>query len=385
MKIIIIPDSFKGTLSSLTVCKIIEKALTTHKITSIPIADGGEGTLSAFSNLKSVAMFANSQLISVPVKDALGKSVNAPYLLSKETAVIEMAKVASYIPNASRKSDQGKSLVMHTSTYGVGMLIHDAIKKGAKKIIIGLGGSCTNDGGCGMAAALGTLFYNHKGDTFIPTGGTLSDISYIDNSETIALISGNSSISKSHIDIIGMCDVDNPLCGKSGAAYVFGPQKGASFKDVELLDSGLHHLVSLLNANSVAKLPGSGAAGGMGFGIRALLNGSLESGIDLLLDLINFDKLLLDTDYVITGEGRFDSQSMGGKAVSGICKRAKEKSVPVLLVAGSIKACEYDLKKLGIVKCFDTGNLDFGQPLTKIKEAAASNLERTAHEIANYM
>lgn len=382
MKIIIIPDSFKGTLTSSEVCQIIEKALALHNVTCIPVADGGEGTLEAFSNAKAAHPFAQVQTIMVPVKDALEKDISAPYLLLGNTAVIEMAKVAGFVQKKSAGYGQHNNLVMRASTYGVGMLVQDAIKRGAKKIIVGLGGSCSNDGGCGMAAALGTVFYNHSGEAFVPTGGTLSEISRIDNSKV------------PQIEIVGMCDVENPLCGQTGAAYVFGPQKGASPEDIVVLDRGLEHLVSVLSdsgiydsqtAEKLSLLFGSGAAGGLGFGIRALLGGHLERGIDMLLDTIGFDSLLSDADYVITGEGRFDSQSLRGKAVSGICQRAKAAHVPVILVAGSAKAEEKDLENLGIIKCFETGPLDFSQSAEDIKKAALSNLEKAAREIADFL
>lgn len=286
------------------------------------------------------------------------------------------------------------------------MLIKDAVNRGARKIIVGLGGSCTNDGGCGMAAALGTKFLDKSGRSFVPSGGTLSEIALVDNSAAISLLAEDASLFHSRIDIVGMCDVSNPLLGPEGAANVFAPQKGASPEDVAVLENGLEHLVSSISDGVVvrtiqgfdavanlngewirklADLPGSGAAGGMGFGIRALLGGRLESGIDMLLDSINFDDMLCSADLVITGEGSFDSQSLGGKAVSGVTKRAKAAGVPVILVAGAVRADEKELKNLGIIKCFETGPLDFSQASEEIKKTAFANLEKAACDIADFI
>lgn len=407
MKIIVIPDSFKGTLTSLEVCEIIRQNLAGHNVITIPAADGGEGTLDAFYHAKAAAPHLSVRLVSAPALNCSGEEITAPYLMAGTTAVIETAKVAGFV-NAS-PSGEG-SFVMTSTTFGVGMLIRDAISRGARKIIVGLGGSCTNDGGCGMAAALGTVFSSSSGARFTPTGGTLQEISFIDNSQTIRLLADNSNVFRSGIDIVGMCDVTNPLLGPEGAAHVFAPQKGASPEEVDILEAGLANLVSIIGDDSVigtvtgatlnsvgnmvpgrgsamklAKLPGSGAAGGMGFGIRALLGGRLERGIELLLDTINFDDLLWDADLVITGEGRFDSQSLGGKAVSGICKRAREAGVPVILLAGTAKADPQKLKDLGIIKCFEAGPLDFSQPADEIKKTAFANMQRAAWELNEYL
>lgn len=415
MKIIVIPDSFKGTLTAIEVSKTLEKALDKHEVISVPACDGGEGTLEAFYHAKAGNSLSSFRLVNAPSMDALGREIQAPYLLSDRTAIIEMAKVAGFNCRSCYGGQHG--LVMQTTTYGVGMLIKDALSHGVRKVIVGLGGSCTNDGGCGMAAALGTGFYGKGEGRFVPVGKDLSEIAHVDNTETTRLIAGDSSAFKSQIDIVGMCDVSNPLCGKKGAAYVFAPQKGASLEEVEILDKGLEHLISVIGDDAVigtvtgrslasvggyspghgavrklADLPGSGAAGGMGFGIRAFLGGRLVSGIEMFLDTIDFDELLHDADYVITGEGSFDSQSLGGKAVSGITAKARAAGVPVILVAGTVdsdhgsaEAAADALKKLGIIKAFETGPLDFSRSEEEIKQAAIANLERTAGEVARYL
>ena len=405
MKIIIIPDSFKGTLSSLEVCETIEKSLSEHDTVIVPAADGGEGTLEAFAHAKAGMPFSQAQLITVPAKDACGNDIDACYMMAGNVAVIEMAKIAGFTEAAGAEGEPG-SLVMNGSTFGVGMLMKDAISRGARKVVVGLGGSCTNDGGCGMAAAMGVKFLDASGRSFIPTGKSLNEITLVDNSAAISLLAADASLFHSKIDIVGMSDVNNPLLGPKGAAHIFAPQKGASPNEVELLERGLENLVSQISdgivcrtvsgfeaaqnlsgswAEKLAALPGSGAAGGMGYGIRALLAGRLENGIDMFLNAINFEELLFDADYVITGEGSFDSQSLGGKTVSGICRRAKKADVPVILVAGIAKTDEKDLEKLGIVKCFETGVLDFSQTPEEIKKAAFANLGKAANEIVNFI
>lgn len=218
-----------------------------------------------------------------------------------------------------------------TTTYGVGQLIEAAAKDGAKKIIIGLGGSATNDGGTGCAAALGVRFFDEKGVCFVPVGETLRDIARIDLSGRLGCLDG--------VTLITMCDIDNPLCGKSGAAAVFAPQKGADEQTVHLLDEGLHHFADILKRDTgadILNLPGAGAAGGMGGGMVGLLGASLQMGIDTVLDTTGFDRLLQGADLVLTGEGRIDGQSLRGKVVVGIARRCQSQNVSVVAVVGDI-------------------------------------------------
>lgn len=322
-KFVLIPDSFKGTLTSSQVCDIIEgeiiKKYPDADIRKIPVADGGEGSVDAF--LKAVG----GEKVFVEVNNPFLEKMTSFYGLidNGKTAVIEMAACAGLPLVEHRKNP---SL---TTTYGVGELINHAISKGVNKIIIGLGGSCTNDGGVGCAAALGVKFYNHEGSTFIPVGKTLKDISKID------ITSINPILSK--IEIITMCDIDNPLYGKQGAAYIFGPQKGADQKMVELLDDNLKAL-----ANRVAldlnftdyDFKGAGAAGGMGFGMRVFFNSKIQMGIETVLDVVDFDKIAKDADYIITGEGKIDYQSLRGKVVIGVARRSKQFKSKVIAVVG---------------------------------------------------
>lgn len=323
-KVIVIPDSFKGTMSSSEVCRTMESAI--HEINSaievitIPVADGGEGSVEAF--LKAL----RGEKVYCKVTGPFFEEMEAFYgRLEQDTAVVEMA-ACSGLPLVEGREDP-----MLTTTYGVGELMLDAIEKGAKKLIVGLGGSCTNDGGVGAAAALGARFYNTEGETFIPTGGTLKDIVRIDIETCREKLKG--------IEIITMCDIDNPLYGKQGAAYIFGPQKGADEKMVEVLDNGLRHLQEVIQNSlkiDVSVLKGAGAAGGMGAGMVAFLGSKLQMGIETVLDVVGFEELLEGTDLVFTGEGKIDAQSLSGKVVMGVAKRAKSKGVPVMVLVGAI-------------------------------------------------
>jgi len=325
-KVILAPDSFKGTMSSIKICNIMEEAIKKHipdiDVIKIPVADGGEGTVECF--LEALGGSVVQVMVSGPFFD----KINSFYgiLPDRTTAIIEMAAAAG-LPLTGDKKDP-----MITTTYGVGELIkHAVIENGCRKIIIGLGGSSTTDGGTGMASALGIKFYDEKNEEFIPVGGTLEKITRIDLSGLIKEIEDSK--------ILGMCDVDNPLYGKNGAAYVFGPQKGANDISVRLLDKGLEHLSNQLKKQfnmDLAQKPGAGAAGGLGAGIIAFLNGSLESGIETVLDTVRFDTLLDGANIVFTGEGKIDGQSLRGKVVAGVAGRAKKQNVPVIAVVGDI-------------------------------------------------
>ncbi|HKM07929.1 MAG TPA: glycerate kinase, partial [Sphaerochaeta sp.] len=218
-----------------------------------------------------------------------------------------------------------------TTTYGVGELILAAAKSGCKEIIVGLGGSATNDAGCGAAAACGVLFKDEKGKAFIPTGGTLHQVASIDCSGLDKALQ--------NISITTMCDIDNPFYGTKGAAYIFGPQKGADAEMVKILDANLESLAKVISKDcklDVQAIPGSGAAGGMGGGMAAFFGSALQMGIETVLDTVNFGKLLETADMVLTGEGKIDSQSLRGKVVIGVARRAKKANVPVLAVVGDI-------------------------------------------------
>ena len=321
---ILIPDSFKGTMSSNEICNImkseIEKQFINANIKSVPIADGGEGTVEAI--LEAVG----GEKIYLKVKGPYFENITSFYgILPDKTAVIEMAAAAG-LPLVKNKLQAEK-----TTTYGVGELIVDAINRGCKKILLGLGGSATNDGGCGMAAALGVIFKDKNGENFIPVGESLSKIDSIDN--TLFVKKYND------VDFFAMCDINNPLCGKQGAAYVFAPQKGADKNMVEFLDRGLAHLAIIINRDlkkDIMNLPGGGAAGGMGAGMVGFMNAKLESGINFILKLVDFEKLVQTADYIFTGEGKIDSQSLRGKTIMGIANYTKKYNIPLIAVVGCI-------------------------------------------------
>ena len=323
-KCIVISDSFKGSLSSGEICDIARacfaEVLSDCELTAIPVADGGEGTVDCFHQV------CGGELVPVTVQGPFGQDMEAAYLrLDGGRAVIEMASSAG-LPLVGNRRDP-----RITSTYGVGQQIRHAVEQGSTQILLGLGGSCTNDGGCGCAAALGVRFLDRAGQAFVPTGGTLDQIAHID-------VSGARQLLQT-VKLTAMCDIDNPMHGPTGASYIFGPQKGADPAMVEFLDGQLKALDAVIQRElhrAVADVPGAGAAGAFGAGILAFLDGTLCPGIEAVLDLVDFDGKLKDCDLVITGEGRFDSQSIRGKVVSGVSRRAKRQGVPVAVIAGSV-------------------------------------------------
>lgn len=370
-KCIIIPDSFKGTMASEKVCSIMKEVISTEfpecRVLTIPIADGGEGTVDSFlASMDGEKVYTN-------VKNAFGENITAFYGKFGRQAVIEMAAAAGIVTN-------DKLDPMTASTYGVGQLILHAIANGCKKIILGLGGSCTNDAGAGMAAALGTLFYDKNGIPFVPTGGTLSEVCRIDNSTTEKTLK--------NVEICCMCDIENVICGPEGAAYVFAPQKGANENQVVVLDENLQKFTVTIKKEmgiDVSELKAGGAAGGMGAGAYAFLGAELRKGIELILDAVDFDTLLDCCDYVITGEGKFDSQSLGGKVVVGVAQRAKRKHVPVVAVVGTAdnSVSEQEMKSAGITKLYKT--VDRDAPFEAIKLHCVTNLKNTMQAVTKYL
>ena len=318
---LVLSDSFKGTLSSPDICRIARSLhIPGWHIDALPVADGGEGTTDCFLDA------CGGQRIALPVSGPFGGTIDGFYsLLPDGTAVVECAAAAGLHQAEGRPDPEA------ATTYGVGQLLAHALDHGAKRLILGLGGSCTNDGGCGAAAALGVRFYDRQGRSFVPTGGTLADI------ETIDLSGRHPGLRPGVLTV--MCDIDNPLYGETGAAYIFAPQKGANEACVQRLDAGLRHLAAVLHAQlgaEVDTLPGGGAAGGFGAGCAALLCGALRSGITTVLDTVDFDRRAVGCDLVVTGEGSFDAQSLGGKAISGVAGRCQKLRVPAAVLAGRV-------------------------------------------------
>lgn len=363
---ILVPDSFKGTLSAIEVCNIMKSSIKNlykdANIISVPVADGGEGTVDAF-------LYAlGGEKKSTWVSDAFNEQkILAHYaMLKDDIAVIEMAACAG-LPLVKNRLEPDK-----TTTFGVGELIIDAINSGAKKIILGLGGSATNDGGCGMASALGVKFKDEQDQEFIPTGGTLSQIYKIDMNNIYSKIKD--------VEFISMCDVDNPLCGRLGASAVFAPQKGADEDMVRLLDEGLAHLAKIIKRDlhiEVKDIKGAGAAGGLGAGSIAFLQSKLTKGIDVILDTIKFDELVSKADIVFTGEGKFDSQSLHGKVVMGVANRSQKYKTPVIVVTGAIGENIQEAYNKGITAIFSINKepMEFSKSALKSKENMILTME----------
>ena len=323
MKVLIAMDSFKGNLTSLGVAAIVEqgikKVFNDAIVDKVAIADGGEGTVEA------VVDCLEGEYVYTEVSDPIGGKVKAKYgIVNGTTAIIEMAE-ASGLPLVPVE----KRNPMLTSCYGTGELIKDAIERGCKKIIMGIGGSATNDGGAGMAAALGVKFIGRDGNE-IPIGGAgLENLERIDTSGLDLRIKD--------VEFIVASDVSNPLCGEKGASRVFGPQKGATEEMVSLLDKNLDHLSKIIKRDigiDVAEIPGAGAAGGLGAGLMAFCGAKLTKGIDIVLDTIRLEDRIKDVDVVITGEGRVDMQTAFGKVPVGVAARAKKFNKPVFAIAG---------------------------------------------------
>jgi glycerate kinase len=340
MKIILAPDSFKGNLTSLQVATAFEKGikrvLPKANCIKVPMADGGEGTV------QSLVDATGGSFIRKRVTGPVGKPVSARYgmLADGETAVIEMAE-ASGLPLVSGKQMNP----LKTTTYGTGELILDAVKRGAKKIIIGLGGSATNDGGAGMAQALGVRFMDkfEKEITEFGAGGMLNKIASIDMNDYNPLLK--------KIKIIVACDVNNPLCEKTGASNVFGPQKGATPAMVKTLDDNLKHFGKLIKHDlnkDVVSLKGAGAAGGLGAGLVAFTRAKMKSGIDIVLEATNFAKHIKGADLVVTGEGRVDFQTAFGKTPSGVAKAARKQGVSTIAIGGGISNDAHGVFAYGI-------------------------------------
>lgn len=367
-KVVLIPDSFKGTLSSVEVCRVlrgcVELRLPGCEVRAIPVADGGEGSVDAF------LAALGGEKVHARVAGPFFEPVESFYGLTDggKTAIVEMAACAG-LPLAGERRDPAL-----TTTYGVGELIALAVEGGARKIILGLGGSATNDAGCGAAAALGVRFFDRTGTPFVPTGGTLGEVERIDVSAARERLRG--------VEITAMCDIDNPMYGENGAAYVFAPQKGAGPEQVRALDAGLRRLAGVMRRElgmDFDELPGAGAAGAMGAGVTAFLGASLQSGIESVLNAVDFDRAAADADLIFTGEGRLDSQSLRGKVVIGVARRAKRLGKRVIAIVGGAEGELEAAYAEGVTAVFTTNRLP--EPLSRSAPRAAENLAFTMENI----
>ena len=326
MKIVVAPDSFKGSLTAVEVSDAIEQGIREifpeAEIVKIPMADGGDGTVQCLVNA------TGGKILREKVTGPLGDEVLASYgiLGDKKTAVIEMAEASglTLVPENKRNP-------LITTTYGTGQLIKAALDQGCRKMIIGIGGSATNDGGAGMLQALGVKLLNQEGKEVGFGGGELKkvfriDTKYLDNrlSETKVLIAS---------------DVSNPLCGPQGASRIYGPQKGATPKMIKKLDESLAYFAEIIKRDlnkDVKDMPGAGAAGGLGASLMAFLDAELRPGIEIIIEIVKLEQAIKDADLVITGEGKIDGQTIYGKAPIGVAKIAKKYNIPVIAVAAII-------------------------------------------------
>ncbi|SEB71337.1 glycerate kinase [Paenibacillus sp. GP183] len=342
MKFVLAPDSYKGSLTAIEACDAMEEGIRRviphAAIIKVPMADGGEGTV------RSLVDAMNGHLVQATVKNPLGEPVLARYgiLQDQETAVIEMAEASGlYLIDANRRNP------LLTTTYGTGELILDALNRGCRKFILCIGGSSTNDGGAGMAQALGAKLVDAAGEDLPFGGGSLNRLHRID-------VTGlDPRIKESSFTVA--CDVDNPLCGVRGASNVFGPQKGATAEMIAILDQNLEHYAHLIDeqlGKSVRDLPGAGAAGGLGAGITAFLEGSLKKGIELVIEATRLEEKISGADLVLSGEGQSDFQTKFGKTPFGVAKAASKSAVPVVLISGSIGKGIEELYEHGVTSVF---------------------------------
>ena len=343
MKILIAADSFKDALSSKGVCQAIaqglSEALPKAEFITFPLADGGEGTVEILQH------HLQASKIKIEVKDPIGRTIRASYLLSsdKKTAYVEMAQASGL--QLLKGSERNP---LNTSTFGTGQLIrHAVLENGVRHILLGIGGSATNDLGIGMAAALGVRFGDREGKKVDPIGKNLSKIQRIEKDGFV--------LDLNKVKCTVLCDVENPLFGPMGAAYVFAPQKGASAEDVTLLDQGLRDFSFLLEKQGKTGLsttPGAGAAGGLGAGAMAFLDAKLKPGIETILEITGFAEVAKDCQYIFTGEGRIDAQTLDGKLIQGITRKAAEHTVPVIALGGSLDLSPSDIRQLGLQAAF---------------------------------
>lgn len=369
MKILIAADSFKEALDTFSVCQAIKKGISTAlpnaHIVELPLSDGGEG----LSDI--AAHYFDLQRIEVKTCDPLFRKHTATYGLSQDntTAFIEMAQAAGLqlLKNEERNP-------LKTTTFGVGLMIQNALQHGATHIIIGLGGSATNDGGMGMAAALGWQFLDENEENLLPIGENL--IKIVEVTPPPDYLGMYPQYFAKNLSFEAICDVKNPLFGENGAAYIFAKQKGATDLDIATLDKGLQHFAKIIGAD--ATIQGAGAAGGLGFGCLYFLKAVMKRGIDAVLNWANFDAHIADTDYIFTGEGRLDKQTLQGKLISGIAQRAKGK--PIIALCGALDLPPQYLNDLGLKAAFSITPKPC--TLSEALTATAQNLENTAFNIA---
>lgn len=368
MKIVIAPDSFKGSISAKDLCAAInrgiKKVFPEAELIELPMADGGEGTM------ENLVHATKGTIIDVNVTDPLGRSIRSAYgvLGDEKTAVIEMAQ-ASGLPLLTEHERNP----LRASSFGTGELILHALDQGYRKFIIGLGGSATNDGGIGMLQALGVKFYM-KGRQLIKN--EVSDLLHL---EQIDVSSLDQRVMEAEFVIAS--DVTNPLCGPNGASYIFGPQKGATREMVKRLDASLDQYGKIINERfniNIHSIPGGGAAGGMGAGLISFLGAKVMSGIDTVMDAVKFESQLEEARLVITGEGKLDEQTLSGKVISGVCKAANQYNIPVIAICGSNELTSVQLEQLGVAAAFPivSGPCSLEEAMTQAERLVVQSVEQ---------
>ncbi len=362
-KILIAADSFKDALDARPVCEALARGFRRAdplcETYCFPLADGGEGTYDV------LAQHLGLEPVVVAACDPLQRPIKAVYGLSADgyTAFIEMAKTAGL-----QQLTEAERNALKTNTYGTGLQIADALRRGARRLVLAIGGSATNDAGIGMAAALGWQFLDARDQPLAPTGENLINIHRI--------VPPVTPLPDCSVEVI--CDVTNPLFGPTGAAHVYARQKGADDTAIEQLDAGLRHFAAVADQLTESEAPGTGAAGGMGFGAQYFLQARLRPGIELVLDLTGFDAQLAWADQVVTGEGKIDGQTAHGKLIQGICRRAAAAGKPVIAFCGRLDAAEADIKALGLQAAYSINGPGPVRDLAAALKATAENLEQAA-------
>ena len=374
MKIVIASDSFKGSMSSLDVATAasagVIEVYPDSEIVSVNVADGGEGTVEAIVDA------LGGEIVEVQVSDPLGRKIETSYGIAGETAILEMA-AASGLPLLTVEERNPWA----TSTLGTGEMIMDAIARGCRKFLVGIGGSATNDAGVGMLQAMGFRFYDANGELITQgCGGVLGSIARIDDS----LVSA--AVKESQFTVA--CDVDTPFCGPEGAAPVFAPQKGADAEMVKRLDEGMASFAKVITekyAIDIVPVAGAGAAGGMGGAFRAFLGATLKKGIDMVLDAIDFDTTIQGANLVITGEGKVDFQTAKGKTAAGVLNRAKQQHIPVVAIGGCVEMCD-SLVQMGFAGIYPILEEKVPLEIAMQRDFAMNNVRKTvARIVPNYL
>jgi len=366
-RVVLAPDKFKGSLTAVAVAEALAAGmldvLPGLQTIMLPVADGGDGTVAA-------ALSAGFNEVSVDALGPTGEQVRAPYALYGDRAVVELAAVVGLGMLPDLRLDP-----LGASTYGLGLVIADAVRRGATQIVLGLGGSASTDGGAGMVQALGARLLDAHGGDLPPGGGNLVHLERLDLAPLRNIFGTVTTIVAS--------DVENPLLGPNGAAAVFGPQKGATPQQVEELERGLRHwsqLVAEATGREDAARAGAGAAGGTGFAALALLDAAIKPGIELILDLIDFDRRIAGADLVVTGEGSLDAQSLAGKAPVGVARAAAKAGIPVVAVAGRLQLSPQRVREAGISAAYPLTDLE--PDLARSIANASPLLRRAGAQIA---